>query len=524
MPNKGPSTHADIPDIHIGTQGVLKLLKNIKAHKATGPDGIPGRFLKEYAEELTTMMTTIFQASIHQGQVPSDWKAASIVPIFKKGDKHQASNYRPVSLTSIACKLLEHIIHSHIMKYFNINNILTDNQHSFRSKRSCESQLIITINDIAKGLEAGNQVDIVLLDFSKAFDKVPHQRLYHKLNYYGVRNNILSWITDFLSNRTQTVLLDGNKSSTAEVTSGVPQGTVLGPLLFLTFINDLPEETSSDARLFADDCLLYREIKTSADTEILQRDLTALERWESTWQMAFHPQKCTVNHISTKRHPTQTDYILHGHTLQQESASKYLGVTISSNLKWDRHISNTTSKANRTLGFLRRNLKGCSTKVRSLAYQTMIRPTLQYATTAWNPHTATLKQQLEKVQRRAARFTMRQYQDRDPGSVTKLLTTLGWAPLETRRTKASLIMLYKIRHNLIDIPAQHYLTAGDTRTRNIHKIKVLTATKNQYKYSFFPRTAIQWNRLPTPILSTTTLESFRAALDTLPDAWFQHKQ
>ena len=173
------------------------------------------------------------------------------------------SNYRPISLTSIVCKLLEHIIHSNIMSHFDRYNILTDKQHEFRSKHSCETQLVTTIQKIAQNLISKGQVDVILLDFAKAFDKVPHRRLLHKLKFYGIDGTTLAWISSFLSSRKQLVLLDGVKSSEKEVLSGVPQGTVLKPLLFLSFINDLPDvTTSSDARLFADDCLLYRHINS----------------------------------------------------------------------------------------------------------------------------------------------------------------------------------------------------------------------------------------------------------------------
>ena len=266
------------------------MLKNIKVHKATGPDEIPAKVLHDFADELSLILRCIFQLSLDSGTIPNDWRAASIVPVFKKGDKHLASNYRPISLTSITCKLMEHVIHSQVMDHLDEHSILCDNQHGFRSKRSCETQLVITIEEIARKLANGEQVDIILLDFSKAFDKVPHRRLLHKLRYYGIRNNTFLWIQDFLSHRTQEVQLEGHKSTTADVLSGVPQGTVLGPLLFLLFINDLPESTESDARLFADDCLLFRPIRNNRDTQILQNDLNSMEEWENRWQMAFHPE------------------------------------------------------------------------------------------------------------------------------------------------------------------------------------------------------------------------------------------
>ena len=165
-----------------------------------------------------------------------------------------------MSLTAICCKLLEHIITSNIRKHLSQNKILHDSQHGFRSKRSCETQLVISIQDLAKSLADGNQIDIILLYFSKAFDKVPHQRLIHELNHYGIRDKNLNWITYFLGNRQQQVLLNDIKSSKLSVDSGVPQWTVLGPTLFLLFINDLPEHVNCNVILFAEECLLHRKV------------------------------------------------------------------------------------------------------------------------------------------------------------------------------------------------------------------------------------------------------------------------
>jgi len=186
---------------------------------------------------------------------------------------------------------MEHIIHSQVMQHLDQHNILTDQQHGFRKKRSCKSQLIVTLHDLASGLDAGDQIGAVLLDFSKAFDKVPHKRLIYKLNHYGIHGTVLDWISSFLSERSQQVLVDGHMSPSAPVTSGVPQGTVLGPLLFLMYINDLPDRVRSTSRLLADDSLLYRRIKTVEDVAILQDDLDQLQKWEQDWQMTFNPSK-----------------------------------------------------------------------------------------------------------------------------------------------------------------------------------------------------------------------------------------
>ena len=344
---------------------------------------------------------------------------------------------------------------------------------------------------------------------------MPHTRLLNKLSFYGVRGNTNQWIKDFLTSRTQQVVLDGATSSTADVLSGVPQGTVLGPLLFLSFINDMPEVTSSDIRLFADDSLLYRRIISSRDTSILQQDLAALERWESDWQMAFNPEKCTVMHITNRRKPLITNYRLHGHILEREQHSKYLGITISQDLKWNMHVNNITMKANRSLGFVRRNMRGCKPPVKAAAYNAIVRPTLEYAATVWDPYTIQQATSVERVQRRPARFVSNNYRDYTPGAVTGILHDLGWDSLTTRRTKSRLTMLFKIVHGLVEVPHQH-LVAGDRRTRGTNKFREIAASKEAYRQSFYPRTVRQWNKLPPDITAASSVEGFKAMLDRLP--------
>ena len=221
MPAMSGSRFPDIHTFKVDQAGEFKLMQGLNPHKVEGPDHIPTRFLKEFAAELKPTMTLIFQAFLQQGQVPDDWKQANVAPIFKKGDDSTAASYKPISLTSVCCKILEHIIHSQIMRHLDIHQILSDQQHGFRKNGSCESQLILTVQDLATALVENEQMDAILLYFSRAFDKVSHQRLAIKLDHCGIRGNLLQWIKSFLANRTQQVLVEGHTSSPAPVTSGV---------------------------------------------------------------------------------------------------------------------------------------------------------------------------------------------------------------------------------------------------------------------------------------------------------------
>ena len=341
--------------------------------------------LKELREEIAPIIQVIFERSIKTGKLPSEWCRAQVSPIFKKGDKSSPANYRPISLTCILCKVLEHIMASHLVRHLNKHDLLYDLQHGFREKRSCEPQLTMLFEDLARSISAGKQTDLILLDFSKAFDKVNHSKLLWKLHQYGIRGTALSWIRAFLGNRSQTVVLEGEKSGSVPVTSGVPQGSVLGPILFLVYINDLPEELSSQVHLFADDTAVSLTVGGSDDGTVLQTDLDRLSVWESQWDMEFNPSKCQVVRGTTAKEVINTVYILHGQILGVVTSARYLGVDISSGLTWNSHINRNTGNANRTLGYIRRNIKTKNQKVRETAYNTLVRPQLEYSAPVWDP-------------------------------------------------------------------------------------------------------------------------------------------
>ena len=311
-----------------------------------------------------------------------EWSLANICPLFKKSDRSLACNYRPVSLTCVPCKLLEHIVCSNIMAHLDEYKLLSDRQHAFRKGHSCETQLTTVISDWDKSWT----IDTFILDFEKAFDTPPHELLKSKLFSYGIGGKTLKWIDSFLCFRQQRVVVNRVKSDWAPVLSGVPQGTVLGPLLFSLYINDISSDIESEIRLFADDCVCYREIKDEKDTMKLQRDIDRLGSWARKWGMRFQPVKCNMMQLARKRiKKIYASYTLEGTNLENVESIKYLGVTITSDLRWNTHVSNVCTKANRTLGFLRRNLYSCPQEVKEAAYKGLVRPVLDYGSSVWDP-------------------------------------------------------------------------------------------------------------------------------------------
>ena len=358
------SSSPKMEEFSISINGILKLLQNLKPFKAAGPDRLNHSCSRNCGDEIAPIIQIIFERSIQTGKLPADWSRAQVTPIFKKGNKSSAANYRPISLTCILIKVLEHIMASHVVKHLNSHDLLYDLQHGFREKRSCETQLTMLVEDLARNKSSGKQTDLVLLDFSKAFDKVNHSKLLWKLHQYGIRGTALAWIRAFLGNRSQTVVLEGEESGSVPVTSGVPQGSVLGPILFLIYINDLPDELSSQVRLFADDTAVYLTIGGADDGKVLQNDLDRLSVWEDRWDMEFNPSKCQVVQVTSSKNLINTAYTLHGQILEVVTCAKYLGVDISSGLSWNTHIDRITGTATRTLNFIQRNIRTKNEKVR----------------------------------------------------------------------------------------------------------------------------------------------------------------
>ena len=515
LPDPAGRSYPTIDGLVITYEGVHKSLQKLNTSKAVGPDAIPNLFLKNTAPESAKILQLIFRQSLQTGALPKDWREANISPIYKKGDRNLAQNYRPVSLTSVSCKILEHIIVKHMLNHFDKHNILTKFQHGFRRGLSCETQLLETTSDLLKSLDAGERVDVAILDFSKAFDTVPHRRLMTKLNHFGVKGNVHSWIRQFLQNIPQKVVVDGESSGEVRVASGVPQGTVLGPLLFLCHINDLPVHVNSHIRLFADDCLLYRTINCHEDHLILQRDLHALTVWTKTWGMSFNANKCYILPVNKSPIVQPFFYQLDNTILRYVQSYPYLGVTLQHDLKYGEHVNKIACKAGKVLGLCQRNLKHCPQKLKELAYFSLVRSMLDNCASIWDPYLAADIRKLETIQRRAARFVTRDYHR--TSSVAGLLSRLEWPTLEERRRRARLVLLFKIKNQLVGINADQHLIPADQRTRGgKSNYKHILTKSAQQQNSFFPRTIRDWNCLPKHLRDNTKLDSFKSNLNSMP--------
>ena len=346
------------------------------------------------------------------------------------------------------------------------------------------------------------QTDIVIMDFAKAFDKVNHSLLLHKLHHYGVRGQVNRWIGDFLQDQKQPVVVDSAKSNSVAVKSGVSHGSVLGPSLFLVYINDLPSTVSSPMRLFADDTAIHRPITSGQDQTQIQNDLQQLQMWEKSWDMSFHYGKCTtLTVISPMRMKKllRPSYQLHNHTLANVTLAEYLGVTIAQDLDWGLHV-HITIKATRTLGFLRRNLKVNNIRLKETAYKAKVWPVSQYAYTVWGLHKDGQITKIKNVQRRPARFALNQY--KWTTSVTNLLNHFGWTSLQSRRKIARLTMMYKITNSMVQVDfgrlhktKEQKLQTPTKRDSWAHskQLAQVQCLRDYRRYSFLPWTIPDWN-------------------------------
>lgn len=506
--------YTEIDKLDITDAGIFNLLLKLDPKKGSGPDDIPNTFLKRYAEWCSRYLGLIFRKSLSTSQLPQEWKIAKIKPIHKGGDADSPSNFRPISLTSTSCKLLEHIILKHMTVFLERINFFSPNQHGFRSGLSTVTQLTELVHNLAATINNRGQTDMILLDLSKAFDCVCHSKLIAKVeDVFGI-GELSGWVKCFLNNRSQFVIYEHTLSNTVAVTSGVPQGSVLGPLLFLLYINDIAANIKCNIKLFADDCVIYKEISHYSDHNELNDSLADIANWCSSWQMTLNVQKSAIMTVTRKALPSTFTYVINSTPLNRVDEHKYLGVTITSDLKWDKHISKIISKALRKLFFLKRSLAHATTATKLLAYTSFVRPVLEYANTVWFPHTVTNIKKLESIQRKAVRFIHNKYKRTD--SPTHLLMKSGLRKLSTRAKHARLKFLFQLLKNNYRIDISKYISfsqARPTRNKHAHTLTEYACKNDTFKYSFFPLAISEWNQLDATITNIESLSEFMAQIE-----------
>ncbi|KAK7105260.1 hypothetical protein V1264_016666 [Littorina saxatilis] len=506
-----------LESVTVITSKVKTLLEKLNPNKALGPDGISPFILKQLADVLAYPISKIFTLSMDEGVLPEDWRTANVSPIFKKGSKQEPGNYRPVSLTCILCKVMEKLVRSSITQHLEENDLISREQHGFVKGRSCVTHLLEVLDDWTSAMEDGSCIDAIYMDFKKAFDTVPHGRLLSKLKAIGLQGKLLNWIQAFLSNRHQQVVVNGSHSAPAPVTSGIPQGSVLGPVLFVMYINDLPRVVNNSVKLFADDTKLYARSDSTELTNSIQDDLDRLQEWSETWLLSFHPQKCHTMKIGPKKsdakyHMTNSaDGVQHD--LSETTLEKDLGVHIDDKLSFKEHITTSVSKANRVLGVIRRTFQNLDKETFVQLYKSLVRPILEYGHSVWNPQAKGLCKDLENVQRRATRMI---------GSLKELsyserLRILGIPCLQHRRRRGDMIDTFKYlkgiyitqKPNLHKPPP----TERDMRGNSLKLFK--NFAKSKVRSAFFAdRVVLDWNTLPENVVTADSVNCFKARLDS----------
>lgn len=487
-------------------------LEKLKTGKASGPDGITNLILKQCRSVLARPLTILFNRSLSRGQVPQEWLQANVVPIFKAGRRDSADNYRPISLSSSLSKVMETLIKDFLLLWLNTSSRLNCSQHGFTANKSCTSQLLEYLNDVTEALDRKLCADSVYLDFSKAFDRVSHSILVTKLHSRGVPLTLVRWIRSFLSNRVQRVVINGAASSWCPVTSGVPQGTVLGPVLFSIFLDDLDTVIPMGVTIkkFADDTKLYIAFKPEDRISIcsqLQQTLDSVYSWCNRNLLPLNIKKCSVVHFG-RRNPGH-DYYVNQSLIDSTVCIKDLGIMLDSNLSFNQHVDYIVSKAQRLLGFVFRTFRSRNPDTLLPVYKSLIRPMLEYATPVWNSPAVRHISTLERVQKR---FTKRLAGLREQ-SYDNRLRCLKLPLLSQRRAFFDLVCMYQILNGLLisKCSIQRKFTSKSLRghSQMLAKAQCLSECRKRF---FTLRIINQWNSLPDNVVRSTTLQMFKARL------------
>ena len=485
-------------------------LRELDPNKVPGPDGVLPRVLKAVSKGVAPHLCQIFNRSLVSAVVPLDMRSADVTPIHKKGPVTVTGNFRPISLTSIPGKVQESLVKDSVVAHLERHELLGNSQHGFRRGRSCVTNLLAFYHTMFETYDRTRAIDVIFLDFKKAFDKVPHVRLMSKVRALGIGGSLARWIEAWLVDRRQRVLVNGVPSEWTPVTSGVPQGSVLGPLLFLIYINDLDSGLVSKLSKFADDTKLGINAADPVAVSELRSDLVKIGEWSKRWQMPFNTEKCKVLHVGGGNR--EENYSLLGDPIAASAQELDLGVVITADLKFSAQCLAAEKKAQKILGYIKRVFKHRSKTVVLTLYNALVRPLLEYAVQFWTP---TLQKDIARLERVQARATKLVPSIRHKG-YERRLDDLGLFTLEQRRLRGCLIETFKILRGFSGADPEDYFTLSENRTRN-HGWKVVPPRFYTSAFRDFPtvRVCNVWNSLPSTVVGAPSVESFKRRVDRI---------
>ena len=516
------SDQSSVYNVIFTEEVIEKKLGNLKRFSAAGPDGFKPVIFIELSKELSKPLSIIFNKSMSSGIVPIQWRQANVSPIFKKGKKDAPLNYRPVSLTCIASKVMESILKDTIVEHLSENNLIFESQHGFMRKKSCLTNLLEYLETLTDLVDSGHAVDVIYLDFAKAFDKVPHQRLIAILKAHGIQENLLNWIEAWLTGRQQRVVISGETSDWLPVTSGVPQGSVLGPILFIIFINLFDLAVKDNVKLlskFADDTKVGCIVDTENDVKNMQYVLDKVVEWADLWQMQYNGDKCKVLHFgrqNTGAHYAMGGYAPAGSILEKPALEKDLGVIISTDLKPALQCQAAAKKANSVLGRMARAISYRDKRVWLSLYKVYVRPILEYCVQAWRPWMAKDVKVLEDVQKRAIRMTSGLKGD----SYEKKLKEVKMTSLEERRQRGDIIQTWKILNGKDQVQENHWFQrytenqGPETRlSSNSVNLRHKPFRTDVRRHSYGVRVPKIWNDIPMEVRSEVKINQLKNKYD-----------